>query len=61
MKTTYDLEYGTASVEMQKSGLKEGDRVMVVDDLLATGGTLAAACDLGSREAERNEEFRLEN
>jgi adenine phosphoribosyltransferase len=40
---TYDLEYGSATVELQRSALGAGDRVLLVDDLLATGGTLAAA------------------
>lgn len=40
---SYDLEYGSNSVEMHKDALKEGDKVLIVDDLLATGGTVAAA------------------
>jgi len=42
----YDLEYGTDTVEIQDDAVKKGDRVVVVDDLLATGGTLAATIDL---------------
>lgn len=42
----YSLEYGTATVEMQKDAIKPGARVLVVDDLLATGGTALAACEL---------------
>lgn len=39
----YDLEYGSNTLEIHKDALKQGDRVVVVDDLLATGGTFAAA------------------
>lgn len=39
----YDLEYGSAELELQAGSVSPGDRVLVVDDLLATGGTLAAA------------------
>ena len=43
---TYDLEYGTDAVEMHTDGISSGQRVLVVDDLLATGGTLAATARL---------------
>jgi adenine phosphoribosyltransferase len=39
----YDLEYGTATMEMHKDAIKPGMRALVVDDLLATGGTIDAA------------------
>ena len=42
----YALEYGEDTMEVQEGSIKKGDRAMVVDDLLATGGTLTAACDL---------------
>lgn len=42
----YDLEYGSAVIEMHKTSIKPGDRVVVVDDLLATGGTLEAIVKL---------------
>ena len=46
IKETYSLEYGTDTIEMHADALKEGDRVLVIDDLLATGGTAVAACNL---------------
>lgn len=39
---TYDLEYGTATLEIHADALQPGDRVLIVDDVLATGGTLGA-------------------
>ncbi len=44
--TAYDLEYGSAELEMHRDALQPGDRVLVVDDVLATGGTMLAAADL---------------
>jgi adenine phosphoribosyltransferase len=43
---TYELEYGSDTIEIHKDAIKEGDRVLLHDDLLATGGTAKAACDL---------------
>jgi adenine phosphoribosyltransferase len=43
---TYELEYGTAEVEMHADGIRPGQRVLLVDDVLATGGTAAAAAGL---------------
>ena len=48
----YELEYGTDKIEIHKDALKAGDRVLIVDDLLATGGTAAAAASLVSRVAD---------
>lgn len=45
----YDLEYGTAEVEIHEDALKKGMRVLVHDDLLATGGTAAAASELAKQ------------
>lgn len=42
----YELEYGTNTVEIDKDALKEGDRVLLIDDLLATGGTAKASLQL---------------
>ncbi|MEO8879333.1 MAG: adenine phosphoribosyltransferase [Gemmatimonadaceae bacterium] len=42
----YKLEYGTDALEMHRDTLQWGHRVLIVDDVLATGGTLKAACDL---------------
>ena len=39
----YDLEYGTAEIEMHKDAIKPGQKVVVVDDLIATGGTIEAS------------------
>ena len=46
LSTEYALEYGTNVVEMHRDGIAPGQRVLIVDDLLATGGTLAAAARL---------------
>ncbi|MFJ6213667.1 adenine phosphoribosyltransferase [Streptomyces sp. NPDC092296] len=43
---SYDLEYGSAVVEVQQDAFTPGERVLVVDDVLATGGTVSAALDL---------------
>src|ERR1043165_3820153 len=42
----YDLEYGTSAIAMHVDALKPGARVLLIDDLLATGGTASAACSL---------------
>ncbi len=46
LKRAYTLEYGNASLEVQELDLAQGGRWLVVDDLIATGGTLEAACAL---------------
>ncbi|MDH7568674.1 MAG: adenine phosphoribosyltransferase [Armatimonadota bacterium] len=46
VQAEYALEYGTNTVEMHRDALKPGDRVVIVDDLIATGGTAGAAVDL---------------
>ena len=46
VSATYSLEYGEAAVEMHADAVRGGERVLIVDDVLATGGTLAAAANL---------------
>jgi adenine phosphoribosyltransferase len=43
---TYQLEYGTDSLEIHEDAVRPGSRVLMIDDLLATGGTMAACCKL---------------
>jgi len=46
VKVEYTLEYGTDKLEMHKDGVSPGEKVILVDDLLATGGTALASCQL---------------
>jgi len=46
IRASYDLEYGTDSLEMHRDAIEPGQRVLIVDDLLATGGTAKATVDL---------------
>lgn len=46
VKRSYDLEYGTATIEMHKDSIKPGQKVLIVDDLIATGGTTEAMIKL---------------
>lgn len=48
-RVDYDLEYGSASIELRSGTLRAGSRVLLIDDVLATGGTAAAAADLVRR------------
>lgn len=43
---SYELEYGSDALEIQSDAIKPGDRILVIDDLLATGGTVDACCKL---------------
>ena len=46
ISASYELEYGTDTIEIHRDAIKPGRRVLVIDDLLATGGTVAACCKL---------------
>ena len=46
---SYELEYGKDSLEIHKDAIKEGQNILIVDDLLATGGTAEATCKLISK------------
>ena len=46
LSETYELEYGTDTIEMHIDAIEKGEKVLVFDDLLATGGTALAACNL---------------
>ncbi len=49
LSESYDLEYGSATIEIHEDAIKKGDKVVIVDDLLATGGTCKAMIDLIER------------
>src|SRR3979411_1978997 len=49
ISTEYDLEYGTNTLELHKDAISPGERVLIVDDLLATGGTVSATIELVER------------
>jgi adenine phosphoribosyltransferase len=49
IRATYELEYGSDSLEMHSDAIESGQRVLIVDDLLATGGTARATIDLVKR------------
>ena len=46
VEKTYELEYGTATIEIHKDAIQKGDKVVLLDDLIATGGTMKAAAEL---------------
>jgi adenine phosphoribosyltransferase len=50
VRYSYDLEYGTDTIEIQEDAIAPGQRVVIVDDLLATGGTMQAAVELVRRQ-----------
>lgn len=49
-RVSYELEYGTDALEMHTDAIPEGAKVLVIDDLIATGGTAQAACELARRQ-----------
>src|SRR5260370_39098189 len=50
VRYTYDLEYGSDTIELQEDAIAPGQRVVILDDLLATGGTMQAALELVRRQ-----------
>ena len=49
IEESYDLEYGSATIEMHKDSIKPGQKVVIIDDLIATGGTVAACAKMIER------------
>jgi adenine phosphoribosyltransferase len=49
VSATYELEYGTDTLEMHEDAIKKGQRILLVDDLLATGGTISAVAEMCER------------
>jgi len=49
ISATYQLEYGTDTLEMHKDAIKPNSKILIVDDLLATGGTVSAVCQLSGQ------------
>lgn len=62
LSVTYQLEYGSDTIQVHTDAFKKGDKVLMVDDLLATGGTMAAACELVEKAGAEIEavEFLIE-
>ena len=46
LKKSYDIEYGSAIMELQETAIKKGENILIADDLIATGGTAVAAAQL---------------
>ena len=49
VEESYDLEYGSATIEMHKDSIKPGQKVVIIDDLIATGGTVEACAKMIER------------
>ena len=60
VEMTYDLEYGTATIEMHKDSIKPGQKVVIIDDLIATGGTIEAIIKAEKCRVDRIEEVYLD-
>jgi adenine phosphoribosyltransferase len=58
-EVAYELEYGEAVLQLHQDALAPGDRVLVVDDVLATGGTARATCELIARCGARPAAFAV--
>ena len=58
VRATYNLEYGSDSLEMHRDAVQPGQRVLIVDDLLATGGTARATVDLVKQLGGRSKAWR---
>ena len=57
LREAYDLEYGTATLEAQRAAFRPGERVLVVDDVIATAGTAQAAARIAERAGARVEGY----
>lgn len=53
IQETYDLEYGTDTLQMHADAIKPGDRVVIIDDLLATGGTVEAIRKMAEKQGAK--------
>ena len=56
-QASYDLEYGSATIEVHKADVKDGQKFLVIDDLIATGGTFGAAKNLLAQAGAEVVEF----
>jgi hypothetical protein len=58
VEETYELEYGSATVELHTDAVKPGDRVVLIDDLIATGGTMMAGLPAAGKAGRRGDRRR---
>ena len=58
VEETYELEYGSATVELHTDAVKAGDRVLLIDDLIATGGTMMAGAPPARKARRRSDRGR---
>ena len=59
VEESYDLEYGSATIEMHKDSIKPGQKVVIIDDLIATGGTVEACAKMIERLGGRSNQNRV--